>query len=184
MKAFCTSLAQIQERPFQAWEVCDIPVSDFYSSAKDQVFLTAWHTISAFGHTLELFPQTALPVLNILVFFFSQAYPWGQPVNIRNSEGSSCPAHALSSPSLPVLVPCSFSRFPKHLRKLVQRPALPALSSDNAPLVTDDTHVGAKPVIFTLSQQAQCSCHNLSVVGAERFVVGVKIFFCYRVRRV
>lgn len=44
LKAFCTSLAQIQERPFQAWEVCDIPVIDFYSSAKDQVFLTAWHT--------------------------------------------------------------------------------------------------------------------------------------------
>lgn len=59
------------------------------------------------------------------------------------------------------------------------RPCLPC-SFDNALLSTADTHVGTKPVIFTLSQKARCSCHNLSLVRTEQFTAGKRLF-CYRI---
>lgn len=44
LKAFCTSLAQIRKTISGLGSFSYIPVIDFYFSAEDQVFLTAWHT--------------------------------------------------------------------------------------------------------------------------------------------
>lgn len=136
--------------------------------------------IWAFGCTLDAeFSSSGSTVLKTPIFF-SQEYP-EKSLGTLGIQRAALTLHTFTEQPFPIYTCALLSLlFPKHLRKLLQSTALPC-SFDNALILTDDTHAGAKPVIFTLSQKAWCSCHNLSVVRTKKFVVGVKIFFCYRI---
>lgn len=124
-KVLSDALALIQESLFQVWNVCCIPVVDFYFSIKDQRFfyqlVTLGSPISAFGHPLDAeFSSTGATGIENNLF---QEHP-GEHQEF-GGQLLHC-THLLSSHSLHMRVSCSFTLL-KHLGRAVPRRALLSL---------------------------------------------------------
>lgn len=124
-KVLSAALAPIQESLFQAWNVCYIPVIDFYFSIKDQRFfyqlVALGSPISAFVHPLDAeFSSTGATGIENNLF---QEHPG------EHQEFGGQLLHCtrlLSSHSLHMRVSCSFTLL-KRLGRAVPRRALLAL---------------------------------------------------------